>query len=424
MNHVCSKHRAQSPTDALKIFEKLLKGTDKDAMTWCMRAKMDMDSNNGCMRDPVLYRGNVAHPHHRTGTKFKAYPTYDFACPIVDSIEGVTHCLRSTEFNDRNPQYHTLQDMLQLRQVRIWEYGKLNFVNTVLSKRKLQWFVDNGTIPGWDDPRFPTIQGAVRRGVTMAALRKFIYAQGASRNIVLQEWDRFWSSNKDEFEPTASRFFGVAAQNAVRLTVATDEFDLVDGANKVAAKTVAKVPANESLGMRPMRLAHEVLLESEDAATCAAGDMVILLWWGVCEVTSVTKDPVSGRVTSMAATRLPLVKPSSKMKKKFNWVANVSDNATATVLEFDHLITKPKIEEDEAFQDFVNPLSRGEMAVVVEPEMKQLPVGAIVQLVRRGFFRVDHKFNPQDPNGSLHLVLIPDGKAKSMSTLSTALPHH
>ena len=117
---------------------------------------------------------------------------YDLACPFVDAYEGVTHALRSSEYKDREEQYQRILKMLQeawpgkLPNVDLWDYSRLNFVNTVLSKRKLNWFVETKRVDGWNDPRFPTVQGIIRRGMTIEALKEFILLQGASKNITLQ----------------------------------------------------------------------------------------------------------------------------------------------------------------------------------------------------------------------------------------------
>ncbi|MCP9260703.1 Bifunctional glutamate/proline--tRNA ligase [Dirofilaria immitis] len=159
------------------------KGTAK-GQECCVRIKINMQSNNGAMRDPTIYRCRTE-SHVRTGNKYKVYPTYDFACPIVDSIEGVTHALRTTEYTDRDEQYYFICDVLGLRKPYIWSYARLNMTNTVMSKRKLTWLVDEHHVEGWDDPRLPTVRGMMRRGLTVEGLKQFIVAQGGSRAIVI-----------------------------------------------------------------------------------------------------------------------------------------------------------------------------------------------------------------------------------------------
>lgn len=157
MNGIPSKRRDASPEESLARFAEMATGSP-EGKRWCLRAKMSVDDPNKALRDPVIYRVNDL-PHHRTGTKYKIYPTYDFACPVVDALEGVTHALRTNEYRDRNPQYQWMLDATGSRHVEVWDFGRLAFVYTLLSKRKLKWFVEGGHVSGWDDPRFPTVRG-------------------------------------------------------------------------------------------------------------------------------------------------------------------------------------------------------------------------------------------------------------------------
>jgi glutamyl/glutaminyl-tRNA synthetase len=270
-----SKYRnEQTPQEALKIFELMCTGS-KEGEVWCLRAKIDMSSDNGTMRDPVLFRQNTT-PHHRSGTTYKAYPTYDLACPIVDSVEGVTHALRTTEYNDRDEQYQWILRTLNLRRVRIHSFARMNFMYTVLSKRKLTWFVENNYVTGWDDARMPTVRGVVRRGIDVQALRSFIYSQGASRRIVNMEWNKFWAENKKEIDKYAKRYMAIDKDSNVTLTV-TNAPDEVDN----AYLETTFHPKDPTLGKRVVRVGKQVLLETgADVDGIHVGENIVLLRWG------------------------------------------------------------------------------------------------------------------------------------------------
>jgi len=203
MDGIASKNRDRSIEENMKIFGEMAQATEVGIKN-CLRAKISVDDPNKAMRDPVIYRCNPA-AHHRTGEKYKVYPTYDFACPLVDSIEGVTHALRTIEYRDRNPQYWWMLEALGMRKVHVWDFARLNFIKTLLSKRKLTWFVQQGLVWGWDDPRFPTVRGIRRRGMTVEALRQFILAQGPSKNVVNLDWTIIWAGNKKVIDPIAPR---------------------------------------------------------------------------------------------------------------------------------------------------------------------------------------------------------------------------
>lgn len=175
MDGIESKSRNNSPEKNMELWKEMIAGSERGLMC-CLRGKLDMQDPNKSLRDPVYYRCNPL-PHHRIGSKYKLYPTYDFACPFVDAKEGITHALRSSEYHDRNAQYHRIQEDMGVKKVHIYEFSRLNMVYTLLSKRKLLWFVQNGKVDGWDDPRFPTVQGIVRRGLKIDALIQFILEQ-------------------------------------------------------------------------------------------------------------------------------------------------------------------------------------------------------------------------------------------------------
>jgi len=175
MDGIESRCRNHSVEENLKLWKEMIAGTER-GLQCCVRGKLDMQDPNKSLRDPVYYRCNPM-SHHRIGSKYKVYPTYDFACPYVDAREGITHALRSSEYHDRNAQYYRIQEDMGLRKVLIYEFSRLNMVYTLLSKRKLLWFVQNGQVEGWDDARFPTVQGIVRRGLKIEALIQFIVEQ-------------------------------------------------------------------------------------------------------------------------------------------------------------------------------------------------------------------------------------------------------
>jgi glutamyl-tRNA synthetase len=149
MNGIPSKRRDASVEDSLAHFEEMKSGSE-EGQKWCIRAKISPDDKNKTLRDPVIYRCNQT-PHRRTGSTWKVYPTYDFTCPILDSVEGVTHALRTIEYRDRNPQYDWMLNAAKLRGVQIWDFARMNFVRTLLSKRKLTKLVDSGAVRGWDE---------------------------------------------------------------------------------------------------------------------------------------------------------------------------------------------------------------------------------------------------------------------------------
>ncbi|XP_034040997.1 bifunctional glutamate/proline--tRNA ligase isoform X3 [Thalassophryne amazonica] len=411
-----SKCRNNTVEQNMKMWLEMKAGTEY-GQTCCLRAKIDMNSNNGCMRDPTLYRCKNT-PHPQTGNTYKVYPTYDFACPIVDSLEGVTHALRTTEYHDRDEQFYWIIDALRLRKPYIWEYARLNLNNTVLSKRKLTWFVDQGFVDGWDDPRFPTVRGVLRRGMTVEGLKQFIAAQGGSRSVVNMEWDKIWAFNKKlpisclkVIDPVAPRYTALSRSYVVPVSIpeAVEEM-----------KEAAKHPKNAEVGMKEVWYGPQVLIEGADAETLSEGEMVTFINWGNIIITKINKSP-DNKVASIEA-RLNLENKDYKKTAKLTWLADTSSAPLSPVIciNYQPLISKAVITKDDDFKEYINKNSKLEEKMLGDPCLKNLKKGDIIQLQRRGFYICDQPYEPISPNSCKEspcvLLYIPDGHTKEMPT--------
>ncbi|CCM00500.1 uncharacterized protein FIBRA_02534 [Fibroporia radiculosa] len=413
-NGIASKHRDDSVEDNMKHFAEMKAGT-AEGVRWCVRAKMSVDNPNKALRDPVIYRCNLL-PHHRTGDKWKIYPTYDFACPIVDSLEGVTHALRTNEYRDRNPQYYWMIEALGLRTVHIWDFSRLNFIYTLLSKRKLHWFVDSGLVRGWDDPRFPTVRvhnykGIRRRGMTVEALRQFMLAQGPSQAIVSLEWDSLWTLNKKVIDPIAPRFWAITKTKIVNVTIH-------NGPAEAEVKTLPKHKKNTEVGEKQTVFSSNIYVEQEDAASFDDHEEITLMDWGNAIVRSKVTN-ADGTITALVLD-LHLAGDFRKTKKKITWLsqpAGAHALTDVTLLDHDYLITKKKLEEADDVKDFVTPVSEYREDALADANVLALAKGDIIQFERKGYYIYDGV-----NDGRREFIHIPDGRAASLASKASSTP--
>lgn len=399
-----SKHRDDAPEESMARWREMVaKGEECEG--WCIRAKIDMSAPNKALRDPVIYRTNDL-PHHRTGSRYRVYPTYDFACPIVDAREGVTHALRTDEYHDRNEQYQWFLEALNLRKVHIWDYSRLSFVHCLLSKRKLTWFVQQGLVQGWDDPRFPTVRGILRRGMTVPALREYILMQGASKNALLLEWDKIWAVNRKHIDPVAPRHTALLKDGLVRV-------NLSDAPAQPELRSQPRHKKNPDLGNKQTAYSACIFIEQADAAGLKPEEEVTLMDWGNCIIQSILRTD-AGEVVSIEA-RLHLAGDFKRTEKKLTWLSpDPSPLIPLQLMDYDYLITKRKLEEEDRLEDFVTPRTEFCREAIGDANLADLRQGDIIQLERKAFFRVDRPF--QAPHTPMRLIQIPDGKAQSTAS--------
>ena len=419
MERISSDQRDKPVAVNVAEFQELLKGTER-GQALVVRAKIDFASSNASLRDPVLYRSNVDVPHARTKGKYKAYPTYDLACPIVDSIEGVTHALRDSSYSDRKAQFDWVQEKLGLRRVHIRNFSRINFKRTLMSKRKLKHLVDTKFVDGWDDPRFPTIKGVLRRGMSVDTLKNFMLAQAGSKKQVDMEWDKFWSDNAKIIDKTAARYMAVSSSGSVVLKISNFTGN---GVLKIAKHPKDK--GGQRFGHKVVYTSNRVWVERDDVqgeayGELVEGELIALMRWSVVEITKVERD-AAGDVTSLEGSLVH--KGDFRLcKRKISWVADTPHALKIRATEYDHLVTK-NVEPSENFLDFLNERSVATTTMMGNAAMVGLAHGEIVQIERRGFYRVDAPATQAEDDRELALVLVPDGKLSAMSTLSSRLEH-
>lgn len=402
LNCLPSKRRDRPIEENERLWKEMVQGTE-DGKACCARLRMDYRHANGCLRDPVAFRCSDS-PHPRTGSMFKAYPTYDFACPYADAVEGVTHALRTSEYKDRDEQYQWVQQLMGVRTVHLWDYSRLNFVHTTLSKRKLQWFVESGLVEGWDDPRFPTVRGIMRRGLTVEALRWFIISQGASRNVNLMEWDKVWALNKQVIDPVCPRHTALLAEGRVPVEVR--------GFGQRTSPEILPLlrhkkhpPAGKKAGIRSCR----VFIDQDDARNLALDEEFTLMDWGNAIVREKNESD-AGNVASMSVD-LHLEGDYKRTKWKVHWLPDDPCVVNLQLAYFGPLLAKKVLEDGDSLESAANKDSRHEVAAVGDANMRNLRHGEIIQLERKGYFRVDrHLIRDSQP---LLLINIPDGKKHS-----------
>ncbi|EWC43394.1 hypothetical protein DRE_07693 [Drechslerella stenobrocha 248] len=397
---IASKNRDRPEAESLQIFTEEMKNATDKGRQHCVRAKISVDDPNKALRDPVIYRCNPDIPHHRTGTTWKLYPTYDFACPIVDSIEGVTHALRTTEYRDRNEQYNWMLKALNLRNVEVWDFARLNFIRTLLSKRKLTKLVEAGRVTGWDDPRFPTVRGIRRRGLTIEALREFIIAQGPSKNIVNLDWTLIWAINKKIIDPVAPRHTALLRDGLVTAQLLGTPEELAE-----RAEEKPKHKKNPAVGVKSAYYGPQILIDQADARSFTKGEELTLMDWGNAIVEEIEKD-AAGNVTALQL-RLHLAGDFKKTEKKITWLATSQALADVELVDFDYLITKDKLEEDDRMEDFLTEHTEFRVDGVADANVREVKVGDVVQFERRGYYRCDVAWTE---GGKAVFFCIPTGK--------------
>lgn len=390
-----SPYRDRPIEESLELFERMKNGEFADGeMT--LRAKIDLASGNFNMRDPVIYRINHIR-HHRTGDKWCIYPMYDFAHPIEDALEGITHSLCSLEFEDHRPLYDwVIRNVTLPSKPRQIEFARLGINNTVMSKRKLRALVEDGYVSGWDDPRMPTLCGLRRRGYTPKSIRSFCERIGVSKVNSIVDYGFLEYCLREDLNETAQRVMTVL--NPIKLIITNYP------ENKSETFMVENNPNRPEDGEREITFTRECYIEAEDFMEEPArkyfrlfpGNEVRLKSAYVVKCTGCKKDE-NGNVTEVYAEYDPETRGGNtpdgrRIKATIHWV-DANNCADAEVRLYDNLFTVPDPDTgDKNFLDYINPDSLKVLKnCKTEKAVAQLLPPASFQFMRLGYFCLDNK---------------------------------
>jgi glutamyl-tRNA synthetase len=349
------EHRNQTPKENLSLWRKMTaRELGKSDATF--RFLGEMHSLNTTMRDPVLFR-IIEDPHPLLGNKFVVWPTYDFAGPIEDSLDGVTHAMRSKEYELRDELYHAILKALKMRDPRVIEFSRLKLQNTTVSKRTLAKLIREKLVEGWDDPRLPTISALRRRGFLPEAIREFILSMGISKVESEPTWDLLESYNRKLLDPMAKRYFFVA--NPVKLRVM----------DAPRLKVTLKYHPEAQLGHREIATSDSFFIPSEDSRQLKVGSNFRLIEAFNVQIIKIENEIIHGKYLGEERTvDMP----------KLQWVSEGQEYPMVV-----------KVPGPLLLNDEFNPNSLKIVNGLAESAVAEIRPGEIFQFVRFGFCRMD-----------------------------------
>ncbi len=387
-----SPYRNRSVEENLDLFERMKNGEFPNGSR-VLRAKIDMASPNINMRDPVIYRISHVH-HHRTGDKWCIYPMYDYAHPLSDALEGITHSICTLEFEDHRALYEwTLKAChMPIPQPKQIEFARLNMTNLIMSKRKLRRLVEEGYVSGWDDPRMPTISGLRRRGYTPESIRDFCERIGVAKANSLVDSALLDHCIREDLNSKAARVMTVL--RPIKLII--DNYP----EGQVEYLTAENNPESPEMGSRQLAFSRELYIEQDDFMEVpvkkffrlAPDKEVRLKHAYIIKCESLVKDE-EGNIVEIHCTYDPESKTGGatanrKVKGTLHWVS-ASHAVPVEVRLYDYLMLGEQENEADDFIAKLNPNSLEVLSSMAEASIADAKIGDKFQFLRQGYFCID-----------------------------------